>query len=109
MSESDLERLSRLVLNEFKRVHDRFDSFDAQFSDLRDEIHTIRKQLDEHGRHPRTSPALPKRLITCSVAWPQLKNTSGFIQHQCLAVDAPYRPNPQLVKVILCDVSGMLY
>ena len=47
MSESDLERLSRLILDEFKHVHDRFDSFDAQLSDLRDEIRSIRKQLDD--------------------------------------------------------------
>jgi len=101
MSESDLERLSRLVLNEFKRVHDRFDSFDAQFSDLRDEIHTIRKQLDEHGRHPRTSPALPKRLITCSVAWPQLKNTSGFITASMLSYRCTLPPESSARKSYL--------
>ena len=47
MSVSDLERLSRLVLDEFKRVHERFDSLGGQFSDLRDEVQSIRKQLDE--------------------------------------------------------------
>ena len=47
MSESDLQRLSGLVLDEFKRVHDRLDSFDTQFSDLRDEVQSIRKQLDQ--------------------------------------------------------------
>ena len=47
MSVSDLELLSRLALDQFKRVHDRFDSFDTQFSDLRDEVQLIRRQLDE--------------------------------------------------------------
>ena len=45
MSESDLQRLSGLILDEFKRVHDRFDFFDTQFSDLRDEVQLSRKQL----------------------------------------------------------------
>ena len=47
MSESDFERLSRLLLDEFKRVNDRFDGLDTQFVDLRDEVRTMRKHLDE--------------------------------------------------------------
>jgi tetrahydromethanopterin S-methyltransferase subunit G len=30
MAESDLERFSRIVLDEFKRVHERFDQFDER-------------------------------------------------------------------------------
>lgn len=46
MIEPDFERLSRLVIDEFQRVQDRFDSVDIHFADLRDEVRSIRKQLD---------------------------------------------------------------
>ena len=53
MAESDVQRLSRLVLGEFKRVHDRFDLIDGRFdtlepqvTSLETELRGIHKQLD---------------------------------------------------------------
>jgi tetrahydromethanopterin S-methyltransferase subunit G len=53
MSESDFERLSRLMLDEFGRVHQRFDGMDnrfnemdGHFSELRSEVVDIHRRLD---------------------------------------------------------------
>ena len=43
----DAERLSHLVLDEFKRMHERFDGVDAQFVDLHHELRAIRRQVGE--------------------------------------------------------------
>jgi hypothetical protein len=60
MSETDFERFSRIILNEFKRVHERFDraeagsdgianrlaGIDQRLADLGQEITAIHRQLD---------------------------------------------------------------
>lgn len=45
-TESDVEKLSRIMLDEFKRVHDRFDAMETQFSNLASEVATIHRRLD---------------------------------------------------------------
>lgn len=45
--ETDVERVSRIMLGEFNRLHDRFDHLDGQFTDLRDEVRSIRSRLDD--------------------------------------------------------------
>jgi septal ring factor EnvC (AmiA/AmiB activator) len=54
MAQTDLERFTRLVLDEFKSVHarldkhdERFDSIDAALANLRAELKDIRVELDE--------------------------------------------------------------
>jgi len=45
MNQTDIERLSRLMLDEFGRVHERFDTQDERFDDLARELHAIRAEL----------------------------------------------------------------
>ena len=54
MAQTDLERLSRLMLNEFGRVHERldkhderFDAIDQRFDNIDRELHSIRTELDD--------------------------------------------------------------
>lgn len=44
--ETEVEKLSRIMLDEFKRVHDRFDAMETQFSSLASEVATIHRRLD---------------------------------------------------------------
>lgn len=53
MTETDFERFTRIVLDEFKRVHGRFDAvdehidtFNEKFDDLKRELSDIHRQLD---------------------------------------------------------------
>jgi predicted nucleic acid-binding Zn-ribbon protein len=53
MVDTDIERLSRLMLDEFKRVHERFeaidtrfDTLDAKLSDIETELRDIRGRLE---------------------------------------------------------------
>ena len=45
--EADFERLTRIILDEFKGVHDRFDKIETRFSSLPSEVALIRRQLDK--------------------------------------------------------------
>ena len=45
MVQTDIERLSRLMLDEFKRVHERFDSHDDHFDNIDAELRSIRAEL----------------------------------------------------------------
>ena len=61
MANTDIERLSRLMLDEFGRVHERFDSqderfdtidarlanHDQRFDNIDRELHSIRTELDD--------------------------------------------------------------
>jgi archaellum component FlaC len=54
MADSDLERISRLMLDEFARVHDhlqqhdeRFDNIDAELRNMRAELNGLRIELDD--------------------------------------------------------------
>lgn len=56
MSETDLERLSRLMLGEFSRVHDRFDAvhdrfdrIDSRLDGIEAELKDIHRRLDSLG------------------------------------------------------------
>jgi tetrahydromethanopterin S-methyltransferase subunit G len=45
MAETDVERLSRLMLGEFSRVHERFDQIDQNFANLSSEVTAIHRRL----------------------------------------------------------------
>ncbi len=60
--ETGLERVGSIMLSEFKRVHDRFDIIDTEFSDLRTEVRTIRKQLDELEKASRNFAGFAKEI-----------------------------------------------
>jgi archaellum component FlaC len=52
MAESDLERISRLMLDEFGRIHEhlekhdeRFDNIETQLSNMRADLNSIRAEL----------------------------------------------------------------
>jgi predicted nucleic acid-binding Zn-ribbon protein len=74
--ETDLERLSRLVLEEFKglhsefeRVHERFDAIDARFdalegrvSNIETELREIRKRLEALEEAAKSSSGFAKEI-----------------------------------------------
>src|SRR5947209_18833788 len=45
MAATDLERFSRIVLDEFKRVHERFDAADARFQVIELRLESIDQRL----------------------------------------------------------------
>lgn len=45
MAETDTERLSRVVLAEFNRVHERFDQLDENLANLSSEVTAIHRRL----------------------------------------------------------------
>lgn len=47
MTDTDLERLSRSMLDEFKRVHERFDSIDMRFDGIASQVSYIEIELRE--------------------------------------------------------------
>jgi tetrahydromethanopterin S-methyltransferase subunit G len=56
MAESDIDRLSWVILDEFKRVHERLDEHDGRFDDIdadlssqRATLKAIHSELDELG------------------------------------------------------------
>jgi chromosome segregation ATPase len=50
MAQTDLERLSRLMLDEFKRVHVRFDDHDERFDTIDEHLARHEQQLGTIGR-----------------------------------------------------------
>jgi len=50
MSEDDFERFTRIVLDEFKRVHQRFDTIDVQLGRFEYRITNIETELGEVWR-----------------------------------------------------------
>ena len=62
MKETDIEHFSRIMLDEFNRVHDRFDAFGTQFGDLREEVRAIRNQLDEFEKASRNFAGFAKEI-----------------------------------------------
>ena len=62
MKETDIEHFSRIMLDEFNRVHDRFDAIGAQFGDLREEVRVIRNQLDEFEKASRNFAGFAKEI-----------------------------------------------
>lgn len=65
MAESDFGRLTRLMLAEFKRVHERFDASDARFDSIEPRITNIEVEMRD----------IRKRLETLDEA---AQNTTGF-------------------------------
>jgi tetrahydromethanopterin S-methyltransferase subunit G len=45
MAETDFDRLSRIMLDEFKRVHERFDQIDENVASLSSEVSSIHRRL----------------------------------------------------------------
>ena len=45
MAQTDLERFTRIMLDEFGRVHDRLDRHDDRFDNIEAELRTIRAEL----------------------------------------------------------------
>ena len=62
MKEADIEHFSRIMLDEFNRVHDRFDAIGTQFGDLREEVRAIRNQLDEFEKASRNFAGFAKEI-----------------------------------------------
>ena len=79
MAETDLERLSRLVLDEFKLVHERFDTIDERFDRVEARLDRMGSRLDSIEAELKdihttrtmavqmrpTPPASQKRSTTC--------------------------------------------
>lgn len=69
MADTDIERLSRLMLDEFKRVHERFDTIDARFdkiesqvSNVETELRDIRKRLEALEEAAQNSAGFTKEI-----------------------------------------------
>ena len=60
--DTDLERISRIMLDEFKRLHDRFDAIDSQFGDLREEVRSIRRRLDDLEKASQNFPGFVREI-----------------------------------------------
>ena len=68
MAQTDLERFTRIMLDEFGRVHerldrhdDRFDNFEAELRSIRSELKSIRNELDELPRETQKHTPVPQR------------------------------------------------
>jgi tetrahydromethanopterin S-methyltransferase subunit G len=47
MAETDFDRLTRVMLGEFSRVHERFDEYDGRFDRVDEDLRHIGAQLKE--------------------------------------------------------------
>ena len=65
MADTDFDRLSRIMLEEFKRVHERFDAIDGRFDQIESQVSSIEGELRD----------VRKRLEALDDA---AQNTSGF-------------------------------
>jgi len=69
MAESDIDRLSRVILDEFKRVHERLDDHDRRFDDIdadlgnqRATLKAIHNELDDLNSEVANSAGYRKEI-----------------------------------------------
>ena len=91
MAQTDLERFTRIMLDEFGRVHERLDRHDDRFDNIEAETaqhscggcKSIRTELDDLSKKLKTSSAIAKRSTAHLSASAQSRSTSASTE-KCL-------------------------